>query len=115
MPWCISRTNCVVCCVSRRSDAFGISFLEAWSAGVPVIGARIGATPDVIDENVNGLLVDFDNPKDIAQKVVLLLKKKKLRRSLGTSGQLKVSQKYTWAQIARKTHYLYQNLINRYT
>ncbi len=98
-----------------RSDAFGISFLEAWSAGVPVVGARIGATPEVIDENVNGLLADFDNPKDIAQKVVLLLKKKKLRRSLGTSGHLKVSQKYTWAHIARKTHFLYQNLINRYT
>ena len=36
-----------------RSDAFGISFLEAWSAGKPVIGARIGATPEVIRENID--------------------------------------------------------------
>ena len=43
-----------------RSDAFGISFLEAWSAGNPVIGARIGATPEVIRQDVDGLLAIGD-------------------------------------------------------
>ena len=95
-----------------RSDAFGISFLEAWSAGKPVIGARIGATPEVIRENVDGLLVEFDNPEDIAQKVINLLKSKRLRKKLGLAGQLKVSQKYTWDLISNKTHYTYKNLIN---
>ncbi|MFX1409656.1 MAG: glycosyltransferase family 4 protein [Promethearchaeota archaeon] len=95
-----------------RSDAFGISFLEAWAAGKPVIGARIGATPEIIRENINGLLVEFDNPIDIARKVVVLLKNKKLRKKLGLVGQLNVSQSYTWDLIAKKTHKLYQNLIN---
>jgi len=94
-----------------RSDAFGISFLEAWAAGNPVVGARIGATPEVIEEKVDGLLVDFDNPVDIAQKVILLLKNKKMRKNLGSAGQLKVSQKYTWDIIANYTHSTYQNLI----
>jgi len=94
-----------------RSDAFGISFLEAWSAGKPVIGARIGATPEVIRENVDGFLVEFDNPEDIAQKVIKLLKSKKLRKNLGTAGYLNVSQKYRWELVAKKTHLIYQNLI----
>jgi len=94
-----------------RSDAFGISFLEAWAAGNPVVGARIGATPEVIEEKVDGLLVDFDNPADIAQKVILLLNNKKMRKNLGSAGQLKVSQKYTWDIIAKHTHSTYQNLI----
>jgi glycosyltransferase involved in cell wall biosynthesis len=97
-----------------RSDAFGISFLEAWATGNPVIGARIGATPEVIEENVDGLLVEFDDPKDIAHKVVKLLKNKKLRRNLGRAGQIKVSQNYTWDIIARKTHNTYQNLIKSF-
>ena len=97
-----------------RTDAFGISFLEAWAAGSPVIGARIGATPEVIEENVDGLLVEFNDPKDIAQKVILLLKNKKLRRKLGSVGQSKVSQKYTWDIITRETHLIYQSLINNY-
>ncbi|UCD02277.1 MAG: glycosyltransferase family 4 protein [Promethearchaeota archaeon] len=95
-----------------RSDAFGISFLEAWSAGKPVIGARIGATPEVIGENVDGMLVEFDNPEDIARKVISLLKSKRLREKYGLAGQLKVSQKYTWNIIAYKTHKTYKNLIN---
>ena len=69
-----------VYCMPSRSDAFGIAFLEAWAAGKPVIGANIGATPEVINNNIDGYLVDFDNPHDIAEKVVKLLKKK--RKSL---------------------------------
>lgn len=95
-----------------RSDAFGISFLEAWAAGKPVIGARIGATPEVIRENIDGLLVEFDNPIDIAQKVNLLLKNKKLKKKLGFNGQLKVIQNYTWEKVAQKTHSLYQKILN---
>ncbi len=96
-----------------RTDAFGISFLESWAAGNPVIGARIGATPEVIEENIDGLLVEFNNPKDIAQKVILLLKNRNLRRKLGSAGQSKVSKKYTWNIIAGETHLTYQNLINK--
>jgi len=94
-----------------RSDAFGIAFLEAWASGIPVVGARIGATPEVIRENIDGLLVEFDDPEDTAQKVIKLLKNKKLRKKMGFSGQLKVSQNFTWEIVAEKTHQTYQNLI----
>ncbi|MFW9941187.1 MAG: glycosyltransferase family 4 protein [Candidatus Thorarchaeota archaeon] len=94
-----------------RSDAFGIAFLEAWAAGKPVIGARIGATPEVIRENIDGLLVEFDNPNDIAQKVIKLLKNKKLKKKFGLAGQYRVSQNYTWDIIAEKTHNIYQSLL----
>ena len=95
-----------------RSDAFGIAFLEAWAAGKPVIGANIGATPHVINNNVDGFLVEFDNPKDISEKVVKLLKSKRLRRSFGAAGKEKVRIKHTWELIAEKTHDTYQHLIN---
>ncbi len=95
-----------------RSDAFGIAFLEAWASGKPVIGANIGATPEVIRENIDGLLVEFDNPQDISEKLVKLLKKKRLRDNLGKAGLLKVRNNYTWENIAERTHKAYQNLIN---
>jgi glycosyltransferase involved in cell wall biosynthesis len=96
-----------------RSDAFGIAFLEAWAAGKPVIGARIGATPEVIKENIDGLLVEFDDPKDISKKVLILLKNKRLRKKLGKNGLIKVTRNYTWDKIAEKTQDLYQNLITK--
>ncbi len=96
-----------------RSDAFGIAFLEAWAAGKPVIGANIGATPEVIRNNVDGFLVEFDNPKHISEILVKLLKNRNLRKKLGTAGNTKVKQNYTWDKIAQKTHNLYQDLINK--
>ena len=63
-----------------RSDAYGIAYLEAWAASKPVIGANIGATPEVIINNNDGWLVEFDDPIDISEKTVLLLKKKRLRK-----------------------------------
>ena len=97
-----------------RSDAFGISFLEAWAAGKPVIGANIGATPQVINNGVDGYLVEFNNPKDISEKVIKLLKNKRLRKRLGAKGKDKVRINHTWDLIAKKTHLIYQNLINIY-
>ena len=95
-----------------RSDAFGISFLEAWAAGKPVIGANIGATPDVIINGIDGYLVEFDNPKDISEKVIKLLRSKRLRKKFGTAGNEKVRINHTWDLIAKRTHDTYQHLIN---
>ena len=96
-----------------RSDAFGIAYLEAWAAGKPVIGANIGATPEVIRDNIDGLLVEFDSPKDIAEKVIKLLKNKRLRKKFGEAGKLRVFQNYTWDIVAEKTHKIYQPLIRK--
>ena len=93
-----------------RSDAFGIAYLEAWASGKPVIGANIGAIPEVIRDKVDGLLVQFDDQLDIAKKVIYLLKHKKLRKRYGSNGQEKVTKFYSWDKIALKTHNLYQEL-----
>lgn len=94
-----------------RSDAFGIAFLEAWASGKPVIGANIGATPEVIRNNIDGLLVEFDNPIDIAEKIIYLLKKKRTKKALGSQGKKKVLESHKWEAIAKKTNELYQKLI----
>ncbi len=91
-----------------RSDAFGISFLEAWAAGKPVIGAKIGATPDVIRNNIDGCLVNFDDPIDISNKVVKLLKNKRLRKRLGKNGRAKTMSHHTWDLIAKKHYDIYE-------
>ena len=41
--------SCDVFVMASSEESFGIAFLEAWACGKPVIGARIGAIPSVID------------------------------------------------------------------
>ena len=96
-----------------RSDAFGIAYLEAWASGKPVIGANVGATPEVIRNNIDGLLVEYDNYLDIANKVITLLKRKNFSKKLGSEGKIRVRQNFSWDIVARKTHETYQELISK--
>ena len=44
-----------------RSDAYGISYLEAWASKKPVIGADTPVMREVIQHEKDGLLVKFDD------------------------------------------------------
>lgn len=50
-------------------EAFGRVTAEAMAYGRPVIGANAGATPELINHGVNGLLFNPNNPKDLAEKI----------------------------------------------
>ena len=96
-----------------RSDAYGIAFLEAWASRKPVIGSRIGATPDVINDGIDGMLVKFDDVDDISNTVIKLLKNKNLRKKLGKAGYRKIQEFNSWEYIANCTNNLYQDVIKK--
>jgi glycogen(starch) synthase len=79
-----------------RTESFGIVFLEAWTCGKPVIGARAGAVPDVIRDGVDGLLVEFGDIAGLAEALRKLLDAPALSADMGRRGREKVYQTYTW-------------------
>lgn len=83
-----------------RTDSFGIVLLEAWTHAIPVIGARAGGIPGVVDHEQNGLLVPFGDVPALSAALRRLLQEPALRRHLGEQGQQKVAQQYTWPQVA---------------
>ena len=85
-----------VMALPSRTDSFGIVYLEAWALGKPVIGARAGAVPDVIDDGEDGLLVPFGDVTELAEALRVLLDDADLRVKLGRRGQEKVTEKYQW-------------------
>src|SRR3989304_8666139 len=46
------------------------AFLEAMSAGVPVIGGKTGGIPEQIEDGTNGFLVEPGDWKDLANKII---------------------------------------------
>lgn len=82
-----------------RADAFGIVFLEAWANEVPVIGARAGGIPDVIEEGRDGLLVDFGDAQALADAVAKLLDEPEQAVEMGRAGRRKTLERYTWSEI----------------
>jgi len=79
-----------------RSDSFGIVYLEAWSYGVPVIGADAGGVPDVITDGQDGLIVPFGDVATLASSIARLLDTPELRDRLGSAGRRKALGRWTW-------------------
>ena len=46
-----------------------MTIVEAYSAGVPVIGARIGGIPEIVDEGKTGFLFDSGNADDLGRRI----------------------------------------------
>ncbi|MGH9321244.1 MAG: glycosyltransferase family 4 protein [Vicinamibacteria bacterium] len=94
-------------------ESFGIAFLEAWSAGKPVVGARAGAVPAVVDEDQDGLLVTPRDPISLATALLRLLESGELRRRLGEAGRKKVETRYRWEVVSRKWREVYERVLSK--
>lgn len=60
--------DCYVC--SSVKEGFPYTILEAMSAEVPIISTRVGGIPDIIEQGVNGQLVEAGDYKALAQGVI---------------------------------------------
>jgi glycosyltransferase involved in cell wall biosynthesis len=77
-------------------ESFGITFVEAWAAGKPVIGCRSGAISTVVDEWQDGLLVPYQDAPQLAVAILELLTDDRLRERMGRRGKEKVLAQHTW-------------------
>ena len=73
-------------------EGFGLTVAEALWKGTPVIGGDVGGIRLQIKNGENGFLVS--SIKEAAEKIVLLLKNKKLRDSMGRKGREKVKKQF---------------------
>jgi phosphatidylinositol alpha-1,6-mannosyltransferase len=71
-------------------EGFGIVYLEANLAGKPVIAGDSGGVRDAVMNNVNGLLVNPEDNKEIAAAILRLLNDEKLCHNLGSVGNRRV-------------------------
>ncbi len=83
-------------------EGFGIVYAEAGYYGLPVIGGRAGGVPEVVLDGRTGLLVDPENPADIAAAIVSLLEDPAWRRELGAAGRTRVHEDLTWSHVAAR-------------
>ena len=95
-----------------RIDSFGIVILEAWAYGLPVVGARAGGIPSVIDEGQDGYIAPYGDVPALAQLIDKLLRDASLRRELGSRGKAKMLGRYTWDLIFQQHQRIYQSVLS---
>lgn len=94
------------------SETFGVAAVEASACELPVIASNVGGLPEVIDDNVTGLIIPPMSEDAIADAIEKLILDKELQLNLGKNGRKKVLEQYFWKQNVAKMIALYNNLIN---
>jgi glycosyltransferase involved in cell wall biosynthesis len=74
-------------CLPSVQEGFGLVFLEAMAAGLPVVACRAAAVPEVVEDGRTGLLVSPRRPEELAMALETLLRDAGLRAALGAAGR----------------------------
>ena len=76
-------------------EGFPMVLVEAYANGLPVIGSRIGALAELIDDGVTGLLFEPGNAEDLAAKVLWAQKNPERMVQMGLSARKRYEERYT--------------------
>lgn len=87
-----------VFCMPTRREPFGIVYLEAMRAGLPVVATDICAIPDFVLEGQTGHRVSVDDVDSLAERLEQLISDPQECRRMGERGRALVESKYTWAR-----------------
>lgn len=89
-----------------EKEGFGIVYLEAWKAGLPVVAARATAVPEVINDGIDGLLVDPVSPSTLSVALKNLLCDGVLRARMVNEGRTKILQKFNHSAFVERLRFL---------
>ena len=84
-----ARADCF--CLPSSQEGFGIVFLEAMTAGLPVVACRAAAVPEVVADGETGVLVPPRDPQALAHAIEKVLVDSTWARALGTMGTRRVA------------------------
>ena len=91
-----------------RSEGFGISFVEAMAAEIPVVATQEGGLADFLfdpdrnkDKKPTGIAVNASDPKDLARGLKRALEDTELLRNMVPQAARMVREKYDWNLIAK--------------
>jgi len=79
-----------VFCLPSRQEGFGIVFLEAMAAGLPIVAARAAAVPELVVDGDSGILVPPGDPEALAAALGRLLGDPSERERLAACGGMRV-------------------------
>ena len=83
------------------TETLGFVALEAMASGVPVVGARAGGIPDVIQHGEHGLLFSPGNLDNLRNQLKLLLGNIHLRNKLGSQARID-TEAWSWEKSTLK-------------
>jgi glycosyltransferase involved in cell wall biosynthesis len=106
----VLRTFDVAAC-SSNFEGTPLSVLEYMEAALPVVATRVGGVPDLIEDGVNGCLVEPRDAEGLAARLARLLGDPDLARAMGQRGQARRRSEFDISNTVREIERLYESLV----
>jgi glycosyltransferase involved in cell wall biosynthesis len=99
-----------------KSDAFiftsvreglGVSLLEAIQYKLPIVSSNAGGIPEVIENEIEGLLCDFDDVSSYVENLFKIYQSKELAVTLTSNAFIKIEKKFSITNLVQKTKQIY--------
>src|SRR5262249_4735618 len=100
-----------VAVLPSRAEGMSNALLEYMAAGRPVVATPVGATPEVIEDGVHGLLVQPGDPEALAAAIGRLLSDLALASRLGAAARARARGRYGREAMVRRFEEFYTRLI----
>jgi glycosyltransferase involved in cell wall biosynthesis len=105
----LSRANCVV--VPSFQENAPLTIAEAMAAGVPVVAAKVGGIPGMVEDGKTGTLVDPYDIRSIADGISKILSNEALARSMGRCAKDTARRRFRASVVCEKTLQAYREVL----
>lgn len=96
---------------SAGPEPFGGVVIESMALGVPVIGTRIGGTPEQVEDRVTGLLVAPNDVEALAAAMLCLIDDPARAREMGRAGRRRFLAEFEFESFYRRLRALYSSVL----
>lgn len=103
--------TCGVAVFPSRAEAFAMAPLEAMASGCPTIYSRRGSGPELLEHGRQGLLVDPDDPAQIAEAILRVQTDPSLARELGEAGRARVRECFSIEKLTAENVVFYERCV----
>lgn len=83
-------------------EPFGLAFLDAMACGLPCVGTRVEAVPEIVRDGETGLLVPPGDPVALSAALESLLADPARARAMGARGRARVFASGLWSHVAAR-------------
>lgn len=94
-----------------HGEAYGLAYLEAQAAGLPVVAEAVAGVPEVVETGKTGILTDAGDPSAFAAAIASLLNDNDLRMRLGQQARQFVEDERSIAGAAAKLGHILDSYI----
>ena len=96
-----------------RTEGLPRSTIEAMACSLPVVATRVGGLPEIVDDQVNGILIDCARVDQLVSAVAVLIEDKDKRKEYGRRGKEKVFHLFSFDKYVKEHYSLYVSILKK--